>query len=327
MVRPRPWGGAPGQDRRRGPRVVCGAARRPASVVVVVGRGHRSSAVVRIIGPPRQGGGALRDVSHTLAVYSCKGGVGKSTVAVNLAYRLSAMGDRVGLVYLDVYGPSLPLLVWPDNPAVRGSHPGAGLRPNAVEPIMHRSVGLMSLGYICGGVDAEFACVCRRREGRLDVARGGGGTTPSGGRATIAHCLRCPTTSQAHRDSSTSLCRLPSTTRTSPAHRSAATGGGAPPRLRLRHSMTMEVMRGSPGSSSSRRRRRRASADDRQSSSSNSPPQRCEAPHARPRRDDGARQPTIANPRRRIPPPRLDLVGAPHCGRPRQLVSAPPPPP
>ena len=94
------------------------------------------------------GGGALRDVSHVLAVYSCKGGVGKSTVAVNLAYRLSAMGGRVGLVDLDVYGPSLPLLVRPDDPAVRRSPPGAGLGPNAVEPITHRGVRLMSLGYV-----------------------------------------------------------------------------------------------------------------------------------------------------------------------------------
>ena len=87
-------------------------------------------------------------MSHVLAVYSCKGGVGKSTVAVNLAYRLSAMGGRVGLVDLDVYGPSLPLLVRPDDPAVRRSPPGAGLGPNAVEPITHRGVRLMSLGYV-----------------------------------------------------------------------------------------------------------------------------------------------------------------------------------
>ncbi|KAL3804260.1 hypothetical protein ACHAW5_010583 [Stephanodiscus triporus] len=70
---------------------------------------------------------ALRDVSHVLAVYSCKGGVGKSTVAVNLAYRLSASGGRIGLVDLDVYGPSLPLLVRPDDPTrVLGSSRGGG---------------------------------------------------------------------------------------------------------------------------------------------------------------------------------------------------------
>ncbi|KAL3809553.1 hypothetical protein ACHAXA_001827 [Cyclostephanos tholiformis] len=88
----------------------------------------------------------LCDVTHFLAVYSCKGGVGKSTVAVNLAYRLSALGGRVGLVDLDVYGPSLPLLVRPDDPTVRRSHSDMG--PNVVEPITHRGVRLMSLGYV-----------------------------------------------------------------------------------------------------------------------------------------------------------------------------------
>ncbi|KAL3770743.1 hypothetical protein ACHAW5_001460 [Stephanodiscus triporus] len=93
-------------------------------------------------------GRALRDVSHVLAVYSCKGGVGKSTVAVNLAYRLSASGGRIGLVDLDVYGPSLPLLVRPDDPTVRRSSSSAGLGSNAIEPIVHRGVKLMSLGYV-----------------------------------------------------------------------------------------------------------------------------------------------------------------------------------
>ena len=88
----------------------------------------------------------LRDVAHFLAVYSCKGGVGKSTIAVNLAYRLSALGGRVGIVDLDVYGPSLPMLVKPDDPTVRRSHSDMG--PNVVEPITHRGVKCMSLGYV-----------------------------------------------------------------------------------------------------------------------------------------------------------------------------------
>ncbi|KAL7569079.1 hypothetical protein ACA910_016919 [Epithemia clementina (nom. ined.)] len=95
--------------------------------------------VIRELGP------GLENVSHVIAVYSCKGGVGKSTVAVNLAYELAQMGGRVGLLDLDLYGPSLPVLVQPKDKTVRrSSKKGSGM----VFPIEHEGVRLLSLGFV-----------------------------------------------------------------------------------------------------------------------------------------------------------------------------------
>lgn len=89
-------------------------------------------------------GPGLGKVAHFVAVYSCKGGVGKSTVATNLAYALAHKGGRVGLMDADVYGPSLPVMVRPSDPMVRRSDVGVGM----VKPITHEGVELISLGYV-----------------------------------------------------------------------------------------------------------------------------------------------------------------------------------
>lgn len=84
----------------------------------------------------------LQTVSNVVAVSSCKGGVGKSTVAVNLAYTLAGMGARVGLFDADIYGPSLPTMVSPEN-RLLVMNP----EKKTIIPIEYLSVKLVSFGF------------------------------------------------------------------------------------------------------------------------------------------------------------------------------------
>ena len=81
-------------------------------------------------------------IKHVIAVASGKGGVGKSTVAANLAVALSKMGAKTGLLDADIYGPSVPLLM-----QKVGVHP-EGTPQNKMLPIEGYGLKLMSVGFI-----------------------------------------------------------------------------------------------------------------------------------------------------------------------------------
>lgn len=93
----------------------------------------------------------LPHVKHIIAVASGKGGVGKSTTAVNLALAFAASGARAGILDADIYGPSQPLML------------GAVEKPTVTEhkkvlPIIKHGIQSMSIGYL---VDAKAAMVWR----------------------------------------------------------------------------------------------------------------------------------------------------------------------
>ncbi|XP_074280991.1 fe-S cluster assembly factor HCF101, chloroplastic [Silene latifolia] len=84
----------------------------------------------------------LQTISNIIAVSSCKGGVGKSTVAVNLAYTLAGMGARVGIFDADVYGPSLPTMVSPENRLLE-----MRAETRTIIPTEYMGVKLISFGF------------------------------------------------------------------------------------------------------------------------------------------------------------------------------------
>jgi ATP-binding protein involved in chromosome partitioning len=87
---------------------------------------------------------ALPGVANIVAVGSGKGGVGKTTVAVNLAIALVKLGFRVGLIDADVYGPNVPLMFGTtQQPRVLAS--------NQIEPNLAHGVKVISVGFLSPG--------------------------------------------------------------------------------------------------------------------------------------------------------------------------------
>jgi ATP-binding protein involved in chromosome partitioning len=83
---------------------------------------------------------AYPKLGRIIAVSSGKGGVGKSTVAVNLAVALTAQGARVGLLDADVYGPNVPLMMGVNEPPM--------VIDQRIVPLEAHGVKIMSLGFI-----------------------------------------------------------------------------------------------------------------------------------------------------------------------------------
>lgn len=111
-----------------------------AGITVHGGGGGGAKAPAAAVKPAKT---ALSEVKHIIAVASGKGGVGKSTVAANLALALKARGARVGLCDLDIYGPSAPLLL-----GVAEAKPGVSASQKRFVPVDAYGVGVMSIGFL-----------------------------------------------------------------------------------------------------------------------------------------------------------------------------------
>jgi len=87
-------------------------------------------------------------IGHKILILSGKGGVGKSTVAVNLAFSLANAGKRVGLLDVDIHGPSVPRLLGLGPSAIQG-------REDAMRPVVYSErLKVMSIGFLLPEPDA-----------------------------------------------------------------------------------------------------------------------------------------------------------------------------
>ena len=94
----------------------------------------------------------LESIRNVIAVASGKGGVGKSTVAANLALALAADGGKVGLLDADIYGPSQPHML-----GLVGEQP-TSLDGKTMQPLIAHGLQVMSIGFL---VDADTPMVWR----------------------------------------------------------------------------------------------------------------------------------------------------------------------
>ncbi|MDC0231354.1 Mrp/NBP35 family ATP-binding protein, partial [Aureispira] len=120
-----------------------------------------SDAEVHVHSKQKEGGqvhkpqSPMPHVKNIIAVASGKGGVGKSTVAVNLALSLKEMGAKVGLMDMDLYGPSVPTMLGlqGERPRIQDVHG----KPKMV-PIEKHGIPTISIGYM---IEPQQAVVLR----------------------------------------------------------------------------------------------------------------------------------------------------------------------
>jgi len=93
----------------------------------------------QVMTPIRSQNQLIPQVKHTVAVASGKGGVGKSTVAANLAVALMRAGAKVGLMDTDVYGPSVPMLM--------GGNTAPHVVEGKIEPPVEYGIKIISMAY------------------------------------------------------------------------------------------------------------------------------------------------------------------------------------
>ena len=90
----------------------------------------------------------LKGIKNIIAIASGKGGVGKSTTAVNIAYALIAEGAKVGILDADIYGPSIPTLL-----GLKGQKPSS-IDGKLITPFDARGLSAMSIGFLVDDNDA-----------------------------------------------------------------------------------------------------------------------------------------------------------------------------
>ncbi|MDR0371512.1 MAG: Mrp/NBP35 family ATP-binding protein [Prevotellaceae bacterium] len=101
--------------------------------------------------PPPKTEEALTGVKHIIAIFSGKGGVGKSTVSANLAVALANAGSKVGLLDADIHGPSIPKMFGVEDARPRTNDNKDKLQ---IEPVEQFGVKLLSIGFFVDPSDA-----------------------------------------------------------------------------------------------------------------------------------------------------------------------------